>query len=326
MTPTPQVDFPPAEHIGTNGIRLSVHSAGAGRPIILCHCWPEIAYSWRYQIAPLVEAGYQVILPNGRGYAASDVPAAVEAYDIKELCDDLLGLLDHFGHDKAVFVGHDWGAIVVWNLALMHPERVSGVINLSVPFMRRGPREWVGFWEEMLGPDFYIVHFNRQPGVADAALAENPRKFLGNIYRTKGWLAPAPEPQEGMPMINLARSHTAHGEPLMSEAELDVFVRAYQTSGFHGGINWYRNFTRNWHITRDYAERIEQPTLMIYGDYDVVPKADNLKEIAPRIEEHSLPCGHWIQQECPEETNRLMLDWLGRHYPVIASRASLREA
>lgn len=306
--------FPPAERIETNGIELSVHSVGEGQPLVLCHGWPEIAYSWRHQVAPLVEAGYQLIIPNGRGYATSDAPDEVEAYDIEHLCLDLLGLLDHFGHEQAVFVGHDWGAIVVWNLALMHPKRVSGIINLSVPFMRRGAREWVGFWEEVLGADFYIVHFNRQPGVADAVFAENPRRFLGNLYRTKTWLEPTAETPPGMPLIHLSKDEKGRGELMMSGAELDVFVRAFESSGFTGGLNWYRNFTRNWHLTADYPERIEQPTLMIYGDYDPVPKATDLGEIVPRLEEHSLRCGHWIQQECPEEINRIMLDWLGRHY------------
>ena len=305
--------FPPSKRIATNGIELSVHTAGEGKPIVLCHGWPEIAYSWRHQVQPLVDAGYQLIIPNQRGYADSDAPDPVESYDVDHLCKDLLGLLDHFGHKDALFVGHDWGAIVVWNLALMHPDRVAGVINLSVPYMRRGAREWVGFWEEVLGPDFYIVHFNRQPGVADAAFAENTRRLLGNLYRTKAWLEPAGEAIEGMPLISLARSDSASGEPLMSEDELRVFVRAFETSGFTGGLNWYRNFTRNWHLTADYPERIDHPALMIYGDYDVVPKAKNLKEVVPKVEEHALPCGHWIQQECPEETNRIMLEWLARH-------------
>ncbi len=308
--------FPPATRIHTNGIELSVHTLGAGRPLVLCHGWPEIAYSWRYQVQPLVDAGYQVIIPNGRGYENSDIPASVQDYDIDHLCRDLLGLLDHFGYEQATFIGHDWGAIVVWNLALMHSARVSGIINLSVPFMRRGKREWVGFWEEVLGPDFYIVHFNRQPGVADTVFADNPRRFLRNMYQTGTWLEPTPEMPPGMPLLHLAKAETMPGKPLMSEAELDVFVRAFESSGFTGGLNWYRNFTRNWSLTQEYPERIEQPVLMIYGDHDVVPRGSGLDQIAPHLAEHSLPCGHWIQQECPDEVNALMLGWLHRHYPV----------
>ena len=159
--------FPKPQRISTNGVELSVHVAGKpGNPIVLCHGWPELAYSWRYQIAPLVEAGYHVIAPNQRGYAGSSQPSDVTAYDMPHLTGDLCGLLDHFGYDKALFAGHDWGAIVTWGLTQLHPERMSGLINLSVPYLQRGADPWVKFWQAMLGDDFYIVHFNNQPNVA----------------------------------------------------------------------------------------------------------------------------------------------------------------
>ncbi|MFL2526015.1 MAG: alpha/beta fold hydrolase [Candidatus Azotimanducaceae bacterium] len=302
--------FPNAETIKTNGVKLEVFHKGEGSPIVLCHGWPEHAYSWRHQIDPLVEAGYHVIIPNQRGYGNSSIPEEVEDYDIAHLTGDLLGLLDHFGHQDAVFVGHDWGAIVVWNLALMHPKRVSGIINLSVPFMERGEREWVSFWEDALGGDFYIVHFNRQPGVADAAFEENPRKFLNNLYRTEQWHEAPPNLPAGMPLISLAKADAMPGNLMMAEKDLDVFVQAFETSGFTGGINWYRNFSRNWHLTENYTPLIKQPTLMIYGDYDSVPKGKNLLDRAPNTTIVNLACGHWIQQEKPEETNRAMINWL----------------
>ena len=302
--------FPNAETIKTNGVKLEVFHKGEGSPIVLCHGWPEHAYSWRHQIDPLVEAGYHVIIPNQRGYGNSSIPEEIEDYDIAHLTGDLLGLLDHFGYQDAVFVGHDWGAIVVWNLALMHPKRVSGIINLSVPFMERGQREWVSFWEDALGGDFYIVHFNRQPGVADAAFEENPRKFLNNLYRTEQWREAPPNLPAGMPLISLAKADAMPGNLMMAEKDLDVFVQAFETSGFTGGINWYRNFSRNWHLTENYTPLIKQPTLMIYGDYDSVPKGKNLLDRAPNTTIVNLPCGHWIQQEKPEETNRAMINWL----------------
>ena len=302
--------FPNAETIKTNGVKLEVFHKGEGSPIVLCHGWPEHAYSWRHQIDPLVEAGYHVIIPNQRGYGNSSIPEEIKDYDIEHLTSDLLGLLDHFGYQDAVFVGHDWGAIVVWNLALMHPKRVSGIINLSVPFMERGEREWVSFWEDALGGDFYIVHFNRQPGVADAAFEENPRKFLNNLYRTEQWHEAPPNLPAGMPLISLAKADAMPGNLMMAEKDLDVFVQAFETSGFTGGINWYRNFSRNWHLTENYTPLIEQPTLMIYGDYDSVPKGKNLLDRAPNTTIVNLACGHWIQQEKPEETNRAMINWL----------------
>ena len=131
------MDFPQPQMIAVNGVTLEVFTAGTGKPIVLCHGWPEHAFSWRHQIQPLVDAGYHVIVPNQRGYGHSSKPAAVTDYAIEFLTGDLIALLDHFGYDDACFVGHDWGAIVVWNLAMMYRERVSRVINLSVPFMER---------------------------------------------------------------------------------------------------------------------------------------------------------------------------------------------
>ncbi len=309
-------DFPPSHLVEAGAATLEVFTAGAGRPIVLCHGWPEHAYSWRHQMQPLAQAGYQVIAPNQRGYGASSRPEAVEAYDIDHLTGDLIALLDRYGHEEALFVGHDWGAIVVWALALMHPHRMAGLINLSVPFMPRGEREWVGLWEERLGPDFYIVHFNRQPGVADALFAANTERFLRNLYRTGQWRVPPPPAKPGMPLINLAQSDAPTGQLMMSEAELAVFVEAFRQSGFTGGINWYRNFSRNWAILGRYPQRVEKPALMIYGQHDIVPQSDTLADTVPNLEVATLDCGHWIQQEQPQETNRLMLDWLSRHYPV----------
>lgn len=307
--------FPQPEIIQTNGVDLEVFSAGQGKPIVLCHGWPEHAYSWRYQIQPLVDAGYHVIVPNQRGYGRSSQPEAVTDYDITHLTGDLMGLLDHYNYDDALFTGHDWGAIIVWNLAMMHRERVAGVINLSVPFMERGPSEWVGFWEARLGGDFYIVHFNRQPGVADAVFAEHCERFLRNMYRTKQWLAEPPQ-LSGMPMIAIAQADDMPGELLMGDQDLQVFSEAFAHSGFTGGINWYRNFSRNWDIIGEYEQRISQPTLMIYGDHDSVPSSPTLDQFVDQLTVANFPCGHWIQQECPEQTNQAMLAWLKEHYPA----------
>lgn len=309
-------DFPEAEYIETNGIRMAVHQTGKGKPVVLCHGWPEMAYSWRHQINPLVDAGYHVIAPDQRGYATTDRPKAVEAYDIHHLCSDLIGLLDHYGYKDALFVGHDWGAIVVWNLAMLYPDRVAGLIQLSVPFMERGETDWVSFWEAALGQDFYIVHFNRQPGVAAQAFENNTRNFLNNLYRTEQWKDNPKDYGPGMPFIAMAADQNPNGRALLSPIELDIFVKAFETSGFNAPINWYRNFTRNWEITVNASQQIEQSTLMIYGRYDMVPPSTNLASFVPSLEEHTLECGHWIQQEQPEATSKLMLTWLKKHYPA----------
>ncbi|MDZ7684538.1 MAG: alpha/beta hydrolase [Gammaproteobacteria bacterium] len=299
--------------IETNGVVLAVHEAGEGGiPLLLAHGWPELAFSWRYQIPALVEAGYHVIAPDQRGYGDSDKPDAVEAYDCHQLTGDLCGVLDALGIDQAVHVGHDWGAIVVWHQALLHPERVAGVANLSVPFRPREPADPVAFWEKRLGPDFYIVHFNRQPGVAAAAFDANPDRFLRNMYRTRQWLDNDRSGQPaGQSIVAYAEDDYHRGELLMSEDELAVFVEAFRKGGFTAPCAWYRNFTRNWETTADVEQRVTQPSLMIYGRHDMVPKTE-MAGYVDDLEVHELECGHWIQQECPDETNRILLDWLDR--------------
>lgn len=305
------IDFPEPSLVKLDDIELALYEAGdpAGRPIVLCHGFPELAFSWRHQLPALAAAGYHVMAPDQRGYGRSSVPQAVGAYDIHHLCADMLGLLDTKGIEKAIFAGHDWGAIVVWNLATLHPDRVEAVINLSVPFMPRAPADPISIWEQRMGGDFYIVHFNRQPGVADAAFAENARRLLTNLYRTKTWEEPF-ERGPGMALINLAREERPRGEAFMSEEELDYFVRAFERTGFTGGINWYRNFTRNWETTEGIPQKVELPALMIYGEHDSVGRSENLEEHVPNVEIHVLDCGHWIQQERPKETNAIMLQWL----------------
>lgn len=296
--------------ISVNGVDLEVFEAGKehiGKPIVLCHGFPEHAFSWRHQVPALAAAGYHVIIPNQRGYGNSSHPTEVTEYDIEHLTGDLVALLDHFGYENATFVGHDWGANVVWNLALLYPERVSRIINLALPYQERGEQPWIEFMEAIFGGDFYFVHFNRQPGVADAIMNKNTSRFLHNIFRKN--LPPTP-PEPGMLMINLAQAEKPLGEPLMEDHELSVFISAFESSGFTGSINWYRNLDRNWHLMADITPIIHHPTLMIYGERDTIPKSENLKNRVPNLDVASLDCGHWIQQEKPEETTQLILKWL----------------
>ncbi|MEB2774297.1 alpha/beta hydrolase [Algoriphagus sp. D3-2-R+10] len=304
------IQFPAPTMISVNGVELEVFEAGlknSGKPIVLCHGFPEHAFSWRYQIPALSAAGYHVIVPNQRGYGNSSRPTEVTEYDIEHLTGDLIALLDHYGYEDATFVGHDWGANVVWSLALLYPERVNKVINLALPYQARGEKPWIEFMEELGGGDFYFVHFNRQPGVGDAIMNENASRFLRNIFRKN---IPHSPPEPGMLMINLARAEKPLGEPLMDEDELAVFIAAFESSGFTASINWYRNLDRNWHLLAEANPIIHHPTLMIYGEQDMIPKSANLKDLVPNVDVVTLDCGHWIQQEKPEETTQSILKWL----------------
>lgn len=303
--------FPAPEQIAVNGVTLEVFQtpqSGTHTPIVLCHGWPEHAYAWRHQIPALAAAGYHVIVPNQRGYGNSDCPKDVTAYDIAALTGDLAALLDQFGYADAVFVGHDWGANVVWSMAQLHPQRVRKLIALALPYQPRTPMPWIEFMEQIFGPENYFVHFNRQPGVADTVLDENTEAFLRNLFRKD---LPATPPTPGMMMMNLATAPAPLGQPVMSEADLAVLANAFHQTGFTSSINWYRNLDRNWHLLADVDPVIHQPALMIYGTQDLIPPAENLQELVPNVTEVSLNCGHWIQQELPADTTTAMLDWLG---------------
>ena len=309
-------EFPEPTMISVNGVELEVFEVGRehrGRPIVLCHGWPEHAFSWRHQMPALADAGYHVIVPNQRGYGKSSKASEVTEYDVEHLTGDLVALLDHFGYDHATFVGHDWGAMVVWWLALLHPDRVDGVIALSMSYMDRGERPWVEAMEEMLGDDFYFVDFNRRPGVADAALEANTARFLRNLYRKN---VPIAVPEPGNAMVDLAEADTPLGDPIMSDRELAVFVAAFESSGFTSNINWYRNVDRNWHLLADVDPNIDQPALMIYGARDLVARNERLADVVPNVTEVELDCGHWIMDEMPDATNRAILTWLERQSVV----------
>jgi len=223
------IEFPDSKIIQTNGINMEVFEQGEGFPVILAHGFPELAYSWRFQMPILARAGYRAIAPNQRGYGETDKPESVEAYDIRHLCGDMAGLMDAFGLKKAIFVGHDWGGPVVWNMPLLYPDRVAGVIGMSVPFSPRGKVDPVAMMEQIFGPEHYIVHFNRKLGVADAAFAANPRRFLSNVFRKLLWVdqtarPSTEEPSYNVSLMNMVNLTNPPGQPLISDEEMGVFI------------------------------------------------------------------------------------------------------
>jgi pimeloyl-ACP methyl ester carboxylesterase len=288
--------------LATNGIELHVLEEGEGPLVILCHGFPELAFSWRRQVPELVAAGFRVVVPDMRGFGRSSAPPEVEAYDVVSLCGDMCGLLDSLGAQDAVFVGHDWGANLVWQLAVLHPRRVSAVAGLSVPFVPRAPAPPLPIMRRRLGDDFYIIWF-QQPGVADAALARDVRRTLTSKRQwTAGWAEEDDAPLEPPPWL--------------SEQELAVYVEAFQRTGFTGGLNWYRNIDRNWELTADVAERrVEQPALFLTGERDPVrlfmPAEAMLGWVSDLRSEIVVPgAGHWVQQEAPEAVNAALLSFL----------------
>jgi len=321
-----KVSFPAPKIIKTNGINMEVFEQGEGFPVIMLHGFPELAYSWRFQIPVLAEAGYRAIAVNQRGYGGTDKPEPVEEYDLRHRCDDMVGLMDALGLEKAVFVGHDIGCSAAWSMSLRYPDRVAGVVGLSVPFYPRGKVDFVTMCDEMFGPEHYVVHFNRKPGVADAAFGAKTRHFLSVLFRRPSRVeqpkveqpaaAPTEKPSYNISMMDLlAIENPSWGEPLMSDEEMDVFVDAFEKSGFTGPINWYRNFRRDWETSAELPQRIDVPCGIIYGKHDASPDSKNTSRYVPNLETITLDCGHWTQQEEPEAVNTFLVEWLNRNAP-----------
>jgi pimeloyl-ACP methyl ester carboxylesterase len=290
--------------VPVKGVELHVAECGEGPLVLLCHGFPELWYSWRHQLPALAAAGYRAVAPDQRGYGRSSRPEPVEDYDIVHLAGDLLGLLDAFGAERAVVVGHDWGAIVTWHLAQTAPERLLGIAALSVPFWPRPPRPYTVEWKESFGDRFfYILHF-QTPGVADAQLGADAGASLRFILRRV-----SPDVFDGT-------AETPRVPHWMSEEEFAVYETEFRRTGFTGGLNWYRNFDRNWELTAETAGRkIDVPTMFLAGERDpvlsFVPVDPMRAQVSDLREFVMVPgAGHWIQQERPAETNEALLRFL----------------
>ena len=324
--------MPPVQYADTNGIRMAYYEAGPreGAPIILCHGWPELAFSWRHQLKALGDAGRWVIAPDQRGYGLTDRPGPVESYDIEHLTGDLVGLLDHLGVDKAIFCGHDWGGIVVWQMPLLHPDRVAGVIGVNTPFMPRAPADPIAIMRHRMGDEMYIVYFQR-PGEADAILASDVRKTMDFMMRRPlaGPAASAGLSTERKPgdpsafaLINIIQAYDSSVDPrefFLTDDEFEAFVATFERTGFTGGINWYRNFTRNWERSAGREDKVKVPSLMIMAEKDAVlppSAADGMEAYVPDLEKALIKdSGHWTQQEKPDEVNTVILGWMDRRFP-----------
>ncbi|MDX1383877.1 MAG: alpha/beta hydrolase [Thermoanaerobaculia bacterium] len=315
-------------HLDVGGLRMRIAEAGSGPLVLFAHGFPESWYSWRHQLPALAAAGYHAVAPDMRGYGETDAPAAIADYDVHHLCGDLTGLMDALGEEQAVLVGHDWGALVVWTCALLEPERVSAVAALSVPYGGRAERSPVETWKETFGDNFfYILYFQELDengqGLAEAEFDAAPREILSRLYTSPD--TPREPPEVSDPLRAAGGWTPRFGRPTerpdwLSQADLDYYVAEFERTGFRGGVNYYRNFHRNWETTPELAgARVQQPSLFIAGELDGVirggTEASLTQMIGGATEDlrgvHLIPeMGHWVQQESPEEVNRLLLEFL----------------
>ena len=329
------IEMPPLQFAQTNGIRMGFYEAGPktdAPPLVLCHGWPEIAFSWRHQIKALSEAGLRVIAPDQRGYGATDRPEPVEAYDLEQLTGDLVGLLDHLQIDKAIFVGHDWGGFVVWQMALRHPNRVAGVVGVNTPHTDRLWADPIELMRQRFGDTMYIVQFQdpaREPDRIFGSRVEQTFDFFMRRPMSRNDAGPAESPVAGIgasSKANLALPQMVAGydatkdprEPILSAEEMKVFVDTFTRTGFTGGINWYRNFSRNWQRSAELDHTVRVPSLMIMAENDrVLPPsaADGMERVVPDLEKYLVRgSGHWTQQERPDEVSAKLIEWRRKRF------------
>ena len=310
-------------YVDTNGIRMHVVEAGHGFPVLLCHGFPELWYSWRHQIHALADAGFHVIAPDQRGFGETDAPAPIEAYSIHYLVGDLTSLLDALGLEQAVIVGHDWGGLVVWQMALLAAHRVAGVVGVNTPHFPRPPMSPLAMMRAMAHGSFHYIVYFQEPGVAEAELGADVRRTLRGFYQAPNRDALAQiinnpagvlGPNEGGLLDHLPDAPP--GDFLGAE-DFEVFARAFERTGFRGGLNWYRNFDRNWETTAYLnGANVQQPALMITAELDPVLRpemAEGMNLWVPNLRRTVLikDSGHWTQQEKPAEVNAALLDFLG---------------
>lgn len=315
--------FPDPEIVHNGEIDMAVYSMGEGPPIVLLHGFPELAFSWRHQLPALAKAGYRAIAPDMRGYGGTDKPQQVSDYTIQKLTGDVTGLMDALDIEKALVVGHDWGALVGWHMALVLPERMTGYIALNIPFLKRPPVNPVTYMRLRLGKDFYIVNFHHSDE-ADRRFAEDPRRFIDTMMRERRVNRSGERRKRGKrPAISLLRmleTGEPAGKKILTDAELDYYVDAFAAGGFTGPINWYRNFKHNWRSTKGLEQRVRVPTLFVGAADEVVVSRKQIEAMTGHVDDLEVQmlsdCGHWTQQERPDELNAVMLQWMSRRYPA----------
>jgi pimeloyl-ACP methyl ester carboxylesterase len=301
-------------------IRCHYAEAGEGPLVVLVHGFPELWYSWRQQLPALARAGYRAIAPDLRGFGQSEVPESVAAYSLLQHSADLRQLIELLGGGPAVLVGHDWGANLVWTLALQQPELVRAVVALSIPFYPE-PRDPEEIRRFSAGHFNFLEYFQR-PGAAEREFREDPRKFLqAFFFGLSGDAPPGTVDHLFLHKAPDARLLDGFPEPnrlpaWLSESDLDYYVAAFERTGISGALGFYRNIERDYpELQQIYRRPFTQPALFIGGGMEAAVRFGSLEPMRRAVGKLRGTlvvegCGHWLQQERPELVNQALLEFL----------------
>ena len=313
----------PVEHreLQVNGLCMRVAIAGQGPLVLLCHGFPELAHSWRHQVAALAAAGWRAAAPDMRGYGGSDAPPGVEQYSLLHLVGDMVGLVQALGETRAVIVGHDWGAAVAWHAALLRPDLFHAVAGMSVPYTPPARQDLLSSLEKAGVNDFYMQYFQAE-GVAEAELEADPAASIRRIHYSGSGDGPERSTFGRLGSAGLLAG-TTDPERLpdwLPAQDIALYAAAFASRGFRGPLNWYRNLRRNAALLLPWCGLpIRQPSLFIAGTRDDVlrfPASKAQIEAYPRTLPGLRGChllegaGHWVQRERAAEVNALLLDFL----------------
>jgi pimeloyl-ACP methyl ester carboxylesterase len=312
--------------IQTNGIDLHLTERGEGRPVIFVHGFPELGRSWRHQVMAVSEAGYRAVAPDMRGYGRTTVPTEVTDYDITHLTDDLCGLLDALEVDKAAFVGHDWGAWLMWFMSLLHPDRVECLTNISVAYAPRSDFPPMKRAKELFGDIFFYQLYFQDVGPADEELGADVKKtvlrFAWSVsgeaaeHAARGEAASFKVQRVGEGGFLDQMADPPHDLEWFTQEDLEHFVENFERTGYFGPLSWYRNIDRNWELTPQLAgAKIPQPVLFIAGTGDPVVRMlppEGMKDWVPNLKEILMieGAGHWVHMEKPQPVNEAILGFL----------------
>ncbi|BAF13694.1 uncharacterized protein [Oryza sativa Japonica Group] len=321
--------------VEANGISMHVAEAGPGSgtapAVLFVHGFPELWYSWRHQMGHLAARGYRCVAPDLRGYGGTTAPPEHTSYTIFHLVGDLVALLDALELPQVFVVGHDWGAIVSWNLCLLRPDRVRALVNLSVAFMPRRPAEKpLDYFRGAYGDDYYVCRF-QEPGVEKELASLDLKRFfkLALIVQTTGSSAMSIKKMR-------ANNREVTLPPWLSEEDISYVASVYAKTGFAGGINYYRCFDLNWELMAPWTgAKVLVPTKFIVGDGDLayhLPGVKSyihkgrLKKDVPMLEEVVVikGAGHFIQQERAQEISDHIYNYIKKFNTGVSSPKSSR--
>ena len=337
------VTHPIEEHVVKTARHTSFYLAcGAtdATPIIFVHGWPELSISWRHQLPVLAGLGFRAIAPDMRGYGRSSVYDRHDAYCQEEIVADLIELVDHLGFEKAVWVGHDWGAPTVWSVAQQHPERCHGVAALCVPYIPGGfsPENIIQLANREVYPEAqfpaaqwdYMLFYRENFAAAVAG-------FEGNVRNTVKVLFRAGDPEgRGKPgLTGMVRAiggwfgpggsapELPRDESVLTQEDENRYVSALQANGFFGPDSWYMNGPANEAYAARAKASLDMPVLFLHALYDGVCEtvdsrlAELMRAACPNLTEAIVPSGHWMAQEKPDLVNAALAKWLAAQMPEL---------